>query len=153
MDRSLVRGRIKVKITASAKSFSNNDGIAAYDNAAHTMWLVQNLPQFLQIEYPERQKITHYTILSPSSWQGDRSPKAWKLLGSKDGINWDLIDERSNQIKWNQVEEKKFILGKHAAYKYYRFIFTEVNAFGYFNDNHKYLGISEIVLFNGNILR
>jgi hypothetical protein len=70
-----------------------------------------------------------------------RSPKSWDFQASNDGINWIVLDSRSNYTTytaWTYTDE--FTFSNNTTYTYYRFLFhTNVGGISY-------LGLSGIKL-------
>ena len=65
------------------------------------------------------------------------APRTWTLRGSTVGINFDVIDTRSN-ITWsNSTPERTFTLSTRVAYRYYRVNITA-------NNGHEFLSIGYI---------
>ncbi len=55
-------------------------------------------PQWLQVDFfpnISRPTITRYTLDVK-----DKMPKSWQLQGSNDGINWSVLDERTDETNW-----------------------------------------------------
>lgn len=81
---------------------------------------------FAQQELTEAQIVTSYSITSGND-APERDPKNWELSGSTDGINWTLIDTRTDQIFSDRNQTKEFLAANEEAYQFYR---LTVNALG-----------------------
>lgn len=101
-------------------------------------------PIIWQAKVPEELQnsaITSYSLTSA----GDvpkRDPKAWRFLGSQDGKNWKILDERKGVAEWESRKlAKSFQFENKISYPYYRFEFLE-------NQGDPYFQIAEIALGN-----
>lgn len=52
---------------------------------------------WMQYDLPEAVKLVGYALISAND-SPDRDPSEWTLYGSADGIRWDKLDSRSNQL-------------------------------------------------------
>lgn len=58
--------------------------------------------QWIEITfYRHRVILTGYTFASPMKYANSSQPRSWKILGSNDGNNWDVIDEVVNSDEMN----------------------------------------------------
>lgn len=87
--------------------------------------VVDKGPGWVQYESPEEVKINRYKITSCKDLF-DRNPKSWRLLGSATGVEWDVLDERTNQDFIAKFHTVEFPLHKDKAYKYFRLDITEI---------------------------
>jgi alpha-L-fucosidase 2 len=70
--------------------------------------------------------LTSYTIASADI--GVRDPSAWRFLGSQDGKQWKLLDERRDVPPWpRRHAPQTFTFANKAIYAYYRFEFLAVH--------------------------
>lgn len=63
------------------------------DNSEETIYSAQSGSTWMQYESPSSVKLRRYTITSAKDDSG-KDPLHWKLLGSDDGENWQILDER-----------------------------------------------------------
>lgn len=68
-------------------------------------WTSNGIPSYFSISFPEAKSINKYTILS-SGETADSVVDSWTLLGSNDGISWDVIDNVS-AAGFTAIEESK----------------------------------------------
>jgi len=116
-------------VTVSAATSGPRHGVIRafdYSNDPDSFWEVGgSFPQWIQITYAANKKITGYEIQTGEGVE--RSPKAWQLQGSDDGVKWIVLDKRENEIDWKPNEKRTYNVENPGAYKYYRFFFTEEN--------------------------
>jgi hypothetical protein len=75
----------------------------------------------------KRPPVTSYTLCSGEDMP-DRDPIAWRFLGSVDGKNWTLLDERQDVPIWEKRNSPKtFTFSNATAYPQYRFEFLAVH--------------------------
>lgn len=110
---------------------------ASFDGAAGTKWCVENRGRFpitWQKKMPAHQTgpLTSYTLTSAGDVP-DRDPKAWRFLGSQDGRNWTLLDERKDEPVWpERGAPKTFNFTNKTAYAHYKIEFLEVHGVPHF---------------------
>ena len=102
-----------------------------------TKWLVQNVDTinpnpWVAIDLFEPSVITRYSLSAVI--EGDdgvgRTPKEWDLYGSNDGINWNLLDSRSditNADYWNKAQTYHFDFDNSTPYSQYKLQIFENN--------------------------
>ncbi|MCO7175336.1 GH92 family glycosyl hydrolase [Sporolactobacillus kofuensis] len=72
----------------------------------------------------ENRRVEMYTLTS-SNKSKTSDPKDWTLWGSDDGMNWDLIDRRTDQsFKWRAMT-RAFSIKNPQAYGYYKLTVTK----------------------------
>lgn len=103
----------------------------------------QNGIGYLGYEFIKPISIGKYTVRSyPNSAYG-LTPKNWTFEGSKDGINWIVLDTQTNQI-WKSVNtDKEYLinLSKINNYKMYRLNWTAIS------DSSGYTHIGELKMY------
>ncbi|WP_171016680.1 GH92 family glycosyl hydrolase [Pseudalkalibacillus caeni] len=104
-------------------SHHSDKGVAKslFDNSSNTEISFANKNPWIQYYFPESPELAlMYTVTA-----GDdetQAPKEWVLIGSKDGKNWTILDEREREeFKWNHFT-KPFKIQNPGKYSYYRLI-------------------------------
>lgn len=83
--------------------------------------------------------VTSYTITSAADMP-ERDPKAWRFLGSPDGVAWTLLDGQKDVPVWPaRLSPKSFPVKNQTAYAYYRLEFLETH-------NAPHFQVAEIAL-------
>jgi alpha-L-fucosidase 2 len=99
------------------------------DGDASTKWCFEHhgrFPVLWQTRVGRRSPVTSYTLTSANDVP-DRDPKAWRFLGSMDGRQWTLLDERKDVPIWaDRLSPRTFQFTNATPYVHYRFEFTEV---------------------------
>ncbi|MET1248845.1 GH92 family glycosyl hydrolase [Sporolactobacillus sp. STCC-11] len=95
------------------------------DNSSETVARFQKDHLSLSFHFEsENRRIKMYTLTS-SGGRNTSDPKNWALWGSKDGMNWDMIDHRTNQtFKWRSMT-RAFSIQNPKAYSYYKLTVTK----------------------------
>jgi alpha-L-fucosidase 2 len=95
------------------------------DGNPKTKWCFEHggKPVQWQIELPENARPTAYHLTSAEDVP-ERDPSQWKLEGSRDGVNWTLLDEQTNQQPFaSRHETKTFPIANPAEGRFFRFTF------------------------------
>lgn len=95
----------------SSKWNSGSTGVAAwlqYDFGKNITWAV-----------------TRYDITSADTT--NRDPKDWTFEGSIDGVNWSVLDTRTNQSFSSRAQTRQFSLSNTSGYRFHRLNVTAVN--------------------------
>ena len=74
-----------------------------------------------------KQYILRYYNITSANDAPDRDPKNWELLASNDGVNWTIIDTRTNQVFVTRFLTRSFYLNNTTPYAYYRWHVTANN--------------------------
>jgi hypothetical protein len=103
-----------------------------------------NFPgEWIQIKFPSIIDITQYKIAcvtgSSSSSATNRNATSFALVGSIDGINWYLIDQRDNVFYSDQTSN---VYSVSASYSHFRLIATQLV-------NNEW-ALSQLVFFDGS---
>ena len=97
-------------------AFDNKESIGTSTDNRNS-WATSGRDGWLQIEYQAALTVSAYSITG--IYNPRRQPKDWKLLGSQDGINYDVIDSHSGEI-WTHRETKEFNLDAPVTYRYFK---------------------------------
>ena len=125
-------------VTAQSKPYRNNtDASRAFDgNRIDTngRWVaVYTNHMYAVYRFNEPTAVNMVRV-----WNGDddhggwssakRSPKDWTFQGSHDGVNWTILDARTNETGWSaNGESRDYSFTNDTAYAYYKFDCTELN--------------------------
>ena len=133
----------KRDITAQGKlavSDENTGGPSASEGSPHlvdnditTKFLSFNYnPNFwFQLQFPTAEVVNEYTFTSGND-SPERDPKDWNLVGSNDGTNWTLLDNRSSETFDSRQQTKSYTFSNNTAFTYYRVNVTANNGDGLF---------------------
>ena len=91
------------------------------DNDLSTKFLAPGFPQefWMQQNFAQSTVANKYTITSGND-APDRDLKSWKLLGSNDEVNWDTLDQRTDQVFTDRNFTREFDFDNNQGYRYYR---------------------------------
>ena len=119
---------------------------ALFDNTSNLRWTVRSTTPWIQFEFsdgPVRAEM--YTLTSGTSLVPDdldsraADPVSWVLLGSNDGEEWTVLDEREGQVfPWRRYT-RAFSIQNPGSYSIYRLQITE-------NGGHDSTTLSEVEL-------
>ncbi len=104
---------------------------ASHDENSGTKWCLGHGNRFPIVWQADvvgkRPPVTAYALTSGNDMP-DRDPGAWRFLGSHDGANWTLLDERKDGPVWEKRNARKlFNLANSTAYAHYRLEFLRVH--------------------------
>jgi len=95
--------------------------------------------EWLQLKLASPIKLTSYQL---STTNNPYAPKQWYIVGSLDGVSWELVDFQTAQTAWTNGAYRSYTISSQISYNYFRIIIT--------NNNHTVLacaGIAEWKLF------
>lgn len=120
---------------------SGEDVSKAFDNDKRTKFYTPHGSAWVQFRFANggRFAINRYRLSSANDNPQLRDPKNWTVKGSNDGVNWTVLDSRSNETFELRYQTKEFTFANTARYEYIRF---ELNSGG------SGLQVSEIDLFD-----
>ncbi|MFH1325497.1 MAG: LamG-like jellyroll fold domain-containing protein [archaeon] len=85
-------------------------------------------PQWIAYDFGEDNEkiIEKYTLTSINQRQKlDFSPKEWVLSGSNDYGEWVVLDNRTNEPRWDEEEKREYYFDNVNSYRYYRINITD----------------------------
>ncbi|WP_062058215.1 basic secretory protein-like protein [Aquimarina longa] len=131
-------------LSSEFPGISKSEGLEnAFDNDKNTKFLVQQPKNSIQLKNKEVSIIKKYAITSANDAPG-RDPKNWTLSGSTDGINWEVLDSKTDQEFSKRTVTNSYSLEHNKkAYSHYKFDFEYSKTSIYGDD---YLQIAEIEL-------
>jgi len=107
--------------TANLGSDSGGTAFAAADKG-----------EWLKLEMPHKFVLDYITICGSTSLSVN--PKNWKIYGSNDDKNWDVLLSKTNSVTvaFNATSGKEHTVGATKAYKYFALVVTATNNFIYY---------------------
>ncbi|KRE48459.1 immunoglobulin-like domain-containing protein [Paenibacillus sp. Soil724D2] len=102
-----------------------------FDNNSNTKWLgpqTTNVWVQIQFKYGDKQAVKKYAMVSAND-APTRDPRNWRVEGSNDGVNWNVLDEQSNQTFSARFQTKEYKIAddKVKEYAYYRLFILNNN--------------------------
>lgn len=98
----------------------------AFDNNPNTVWQQKEgnypLPYQLGYEFSMPQIVNRYTIAADLNYP-DKTPSAW-TFEAWDGTNWIVLDERNNELNWQENKKREYTFANGNAYNKYRINIT-----------------------------
>ena len=89
------------------------------------------LPFWMTLQFEDAKVANVYTLTSGNDAPG-RDPRDWQILGSNDGENWEVLDERTGEVFTSRNLTREFYFANDTAYNYYRLDVTSNNGSGLF---------------------
>jgi hypothetical protein len=147
---SVTYGQGKYVASASSDQTGSYPPWQAFDKSVSTVWSVANTyngsapglytgsnvtvdvlgssypGEWLQIQTPVSLLASSYSIQCASDVTY-RAPYKWWILGSRDGYNWNLVDQRTNISSWTTSQVQTFTTSVTQAYNYYRLVLNIIN--------------------------
>jgi len=94
-----------------------------FDNSVNTKWYAdtgfKGFPCFIAWKYNAPFSVSSYTLTSANDMPV-RDPKAWNFYGSNDGVEYTLIDSRSNITFSGRQQSRQFNLEKAETYTHFK---------------------------------
>ena len=135
-------------ITARGGSPGNERPAMAFDNLTSTKWYNFNTTGVIWIQYQfcngASYAINSYSLTSAND-SPLRDPKTVNLYGSNDGVNYTLLDSRTNIAFTARFQTQTFNFTNSTAYQYYRFEMTA-------NTGNDGLQVAEIELIETGVV-
>lgn len=119
-----------IRYTTQYENTSNANEVAAklIDNNVNTKFLLGSFSSaWMQLEFATPQATGAYTISSAND-APERDPKAWILEGSNNGVDWTVLDTRSNQSFGSRFLTVKYTFSNQEAYRFYRYTVTAIGS-------------------------
>lgn len=100
---------------------SNEGSAKLVDGDYNSKFLTGGFPQtfYFELNYATASIANKYTITSGND-APDRDMKTWELVGSNDGVNWDVLDTRTDESWASRNETREFSFDNETAYETYR---------------------------------
>lgn len=118
-----------ITVEASSRYGDDYDAWKAFDGLTGSdryRWIAPHPgPASLTVRYQTPKMIKHYSLLAAFN---AAAPTRWQMMGSHDGSDWFLLDERVAQQGLNI--EKYFSFDNHTSYRFYRLQVLETNGYG-----------------------
>lgn len=127
-----------ISVKSNAEPANNPSEVTSmlFDGNLGTKWYADghsSNDQDYQIDwqYSDAKAINSYNVSSANDAEG-RDPTVWKLYGSNDGTNYELIDEQSGVNFTERQQTKNFIpkYNRDKTYTHYRILITELREKG-----------------------
>ena len=135
-------------ITARGGNPGSETPAMAFDNLTSTKWYNFNTSGIIWIQYQfcsgASYAINSYSLTSAND-SPLRDPKTVNLYGSNDGVNYTLLDSRTNMAFSARFQTQTFTFTNSTAYQYYRFDMTA-------NTGNDGLQVSEIELIETGVV-
>jgi len=101
------------------------------------------LGEWLQIQQPSSVTLSSYSLSPGNNAATGQAPAKWAVLGSRDGVNWTLVDQRSGVTTWAATTAQTFSVSASQAWTYFRIVINQANG---------YVGSTPIIVFGELIL-
>ncbi|MDG3005527.1 discoidin domain-containing protein [Paludisphaera mucosa] len=103
---------------------AGEDKLHAFDGDVRTKWLDFSSTSWIQYQFAGgiEQLVKSYSITSANdtALYPGRAPRSWVLKGSNDGVNWTILDERTNAAVTANYLSRTYVVANPAAYRIYR---------------------------------
>lgn len=113
-----------------AQPLSGPAGMAAetynllFDGDVRSKLCTRDIAEPITFKYDSAIHLLSYSLVNANDDASypERTPLAWKLYGSHDGSQWDLIDSQElTETDNTNYQERNFKLSKEAEYSYFKF--------------------------------
>ena len=117
---------LKVKVAAGSVLASNVGAVAsegpdkAFDGSAQTKYCTHASAIWLQRHFEDgKRRIVAYGLISANDFP-KRDPRTWTLLGSNDGKQWNVLDQRSDEMFSKRFQRRQFKVKGPGDYAWYK---------------------------------
>ncbi len=80
---------------------------------------------WVKYELPEAQSVDLIDLAARRGGESDRMPTWFRIEGSNDDENWEIILERAYLTRWYQGESRQYWINNETPYKFYRLVSIE----------------------------
>jgi hypothetical protein len=110
-----------LSLYACGNGFDSEGPAMAFDGKIGTKWCIGQDKVWLEWAYGDGkpQTVTRYSIVSAND-DPRRDPRDWQLLGSKDGKEWTVVDERKDERFASRHKRLTFDVKTPGAYPQYK---------------------------------
>jgi hypothetical protein len=113
-------------VWASIASTYNSSGVYIYTTRTVDVNGNSYSGEWLQIQKPSSIVLSSYSILNITD--STKGPATWSVLGSSDGINWFLIDQRSGVAYSTSL--LSYSVASSQAFSYFRIVISNITGTG-----------------------
>ncbi|WP_186176552.1 discoidin domain-containing protein [Vibrio jasicida] len=128
--------------SASASNAPKEDHSHAFDENRATKWLTFSSTGNITYYFPKPVTVHQYSLTSAND-ASDRDPQNWKLLGSNDGVTWQILNSQTQQSFTKRFQTKLYQLATPLSYQYIKLEISK-------NHGSEILQLAELTL-KGNI--
>lgn len=83
--------------------------------------------EWVQIQLPTPIILSSYTLFqSADATTSPNNPNKWHILGSRDGLTWDLVHSKQTATSWTVNVGLNFTTGSSNYYSYFRMVTTDI---------------------------
>lgn len=125
-------GEITVNRENSGGPEAGEGSLKLVDGDFNSKYLSEYAQPFWATLQFEEEKVVNFYQLTSGNDAPDRDPRDWEILGSNDGENWEVLDERSDQTFSDRNQTREFYFENDTAYTHYRFNVVNNNGGGLF---------------------
>jgi hypothetical protein len=136
-----------IVVSASSIADSSYEPWKAFDNNVSSYFATAQVPYgWLKVDFGVSKKVNKYTIKA-SNLSADmlNYPKNWTFEGSNDGVNWVVLDTRTNETGWTVSQKREYAFNNMTGYRYYRINITANNK------DSGWVGFAEMELMSDDI--
>jgi hypothetical protein len=128
IETDITNNNIRYTTQYENTSNANETSPKLIDNNVNTKFLLSNFSTvWARLEFATPQTTGAYTMTSANDALA-RDPKNWTIEGSNNGMDWDVLDTRTNQTFGSRFLTVKYTFSNQVAYKYYRLYVTAVGS-------------------------
>jgi hypothetical protein len=122
-------GGFSKSITAWVSGSGNYSGTGAYTGSFTTVDALGNsyAGEWIQLQMPVSVILSTYQINPLGANIPNQVAGRWFVLGSRDGTNWTLVDQRSGYTAWVAQTFSTFTVSQTSAFNYYRLVINQLN--------------------------
>ena len=101
-----------------------NDSTSLTDSANRVLVKATAVTVICDFGEGNEKAVNAYKVYMFNNGCNNRTPSAWTFSGSNDKITWDVLDSRSGEKDWANLESRFFSLNNMKKYRYYKQDFT-----------------------------
>lgn len=117
------------EVKASAVSSSTYDAWKAFDGDDSTYWYTNDGKKdgWIQYKFSSEKRIARYRMKTQGEGTYPPNPKNWTFEGSHDGVEWNILDTRTNVNTLSKTTFSEFECKSNVPYMYYKLNVSSVH--------------------------
>lgn len=95
-----------------------------FDNNNDSKWLALDNTAWVSYQFDQHAILSSYSVTSAND-APTRDPQDWRLQGSNDALNWQVIDSQTAQVFDQRYQTKTYMISNRDSFSHYRLDITK----------------------------
>lgn len=90
-------------------------------------WASSSLQCWISYRFAEQTRVNVYQLTNDTAGRANNMAKKWNFEASNDGINWTILDSRTDEINWAEAETRTYLANNRKEFYIYRLNILEAS--------------------------